>query len=170
MKPSILSAFAGMMLLATSACAQTYVDPYTERVLVEVTNSRAIYGAGPIYTETVCELVDVPVQGYVTGTPADAIAGAIIGGVIGNQFGNGDGKDVMTVLGAITGAQAGGTRRATVGYRQEQRCREVYAQTGTTEIIGFIVSARGANDNRYYEFASNEPFYPGYTTFIDIRP
>lgn len=35
------------------------------------------------------------------------VAGAVIGAVIGNQFGSGSGKDAMTVLGAIVGAEQG---------------------------------------------------------------
>jgi uncharacterized protein YcfJ len=78
--------------------------------------------------KTVCENVEVPIYGTVQGqaSTGDTIVGAIIGGAIGNQFGSGSGKDAMTVLGAITGADVankrGGKQQVITGYRQEQRC------------------------------------------------
>jgi uncharacterized protein YcfJ len=47
-------------------------------------------------------------QCYTVQTPTggDVLAGALIGGFIGNQFGNGDGKDAMTVIGAVIGANS----------------------------------------------------------------
>lgn len=78
--------------------------------------------------EKVCYNVDVPVYGRVRGgSGGDVLAGALIGGVIGNQFGGGTGKDAMTVLGAIVGANkaANSSREAVVGYQQEKRCDKV---------------------------------------------
>jgi uncharacterized protein YcfJ len=60
------------------------------------------------YTQSVEENIPYCYDRQITTnhapSEADVIAGAIIGGVIGNQFGNGSGKDVMTALGAILGA------------------------------------------------------------------
>lgn len=74
-----------------------------------------------------CKWVDVPV--YETyqrkGSAAEAITGGVIGGAIGNQFGNGSGKDVMTILGVIIGANAADRKEQRItGYTQEQRCSE----------------------------------------------
>ena len=82
------------------------------------------------YTSKDCVMVNVPVYGQVTkqGNAADALIGGILGGVIGNQMGNGNGKDVMTGLGAIFGAtQASKPRTETVvtGYRPEEQCTTV---------------------------------------------
>lgn len=38
------------------------------------------------------------------GSAANEIMGGILGGLVGNQFGGGDGKDAMTVAGALLGA------------------------------------------------------------------
>lgn len=86
-------------------------------------------------TREVCEIVDVPVYGYSNtyggeASTFDKLGGAIIGGVIGNQFGGGSGKDALTVLGAIAGADVmekqARKRRYNdpniVSYRKEQRC------------------------------------------------
>lgn len=78
--------------------------------------------------ETQCYDVEVPVYGYSrSGSSGDVLAGAIIGGVIGNQFGSGSGKDAMTALGVIIGAdQALRSRRnEVVSYRIERRCENV---------------------------------------------
>jgi uncharacterized protein YcfJ len=77
--------------------------------------------------ETVCYEVEVPVYETRGGASAgDVLAGAVIGGAIGNQFGSGSGKDAMTVLGAIVGANSVDNRRDVfVGYRIEQRCDRV---------------------------------------------
>ena len=38
------------------------------------------------------------------GSVANEVMGGILGGLVGNQFGGGDGKDAMTVAGALLGA------------------------------------------------------------------
>jgi uncharacterized protein YcfJ len=38
------------------------------------------------------------------GSAVNEIMGGILGGLVGSQFGNGDGKDAMTVAGALLGA------------------------------------------------------------------
>lgn len=90
-----------------------------------------VYGTEVIQkprTVTGCHYVDVPV--YETyrrdGSAGEAITGGVIGGVIGNQFGNGSGKDAMTILGVILGAQAADNKERTriSGYTQEKRCTE----------------------------------------------
>jgi uncharacterized protein YcfJ len=80
----------------------------------------------PIHVKQ-CYDVEVPM--YETyerkGSAAEAITGGVIGGAVGNQFGSGSGKDVMTILGVIIGANAADkkeTRQA--GYRVEKRCYE----------------------------------------------
>lgn len=85
-------------------------------------------------TERICTDIEVPIYGQGPASTGDALAGAIIGGAIGNQFGNGSGKDAMTVLGAIIGADAankrGGQQRI-IGYTTETRCENqtVYINT-----------------------------------------
>ena len=41
------------------------------------------------------------------GSGLGAVAGGVLGGVLGNQMGNGNGRTVMTVLGAVGGGLAG---------------------------------------------------------------
>jgi uncharacterized protein YcfJ len=88
-------------------------------------------------TETVCQMVQVPVYGG-SGNVGNTIAGAIIGGAIGNQFGNGSGRDAMTVLGAIVGADVANRSAQTnsvVGYRQERQCHEVTTYVSRQERV-----------------------------------
>lgn len=53
--------------------------------------------------QQVCQNVQVTRQ----HTQDNQVAGAVIGAIIGNQFGGGSGKDAMTILGAIVGAEQG---------------------------------------------------------------
>lgn len=101
-------------------------------------NYAVITAVHPIYEnryvtqyETQCYDVEVPIYGRVrSGTNSDILTGAIIGGTIGNQFGNGNGKDVMTALGIIIGANEGSrsTREVVTGYRLERQCNQVSSQ------------------------------------------
>lgn len=73
--------------------------------------------------KTVCRDVEVPMYETRGG---DQLTGAIVGGVIGNQFGSGSGKDAMTVLGALIGANSVEPRRDVfVGYRVERQCERI---------------------------------------------
>jgi len=124
MKMLILS--AGLLAMTTAAAHSQSVRGTVEDHYRLITNSTP-------KTERVCQVIDVPVYGQGPASTGDALAGALIGGAIGNQFGNGSGKDAMTVLGAILGADAankGGSRRI-VGYTQETRCENqtVYVNT-----------------------------------------
>jgi uncharacterized protein YcfJ len=77
-----------------------------------------------------CYRVDVPVysNGTRLGSNGEVLGGAVVGAAIGNQFGGGNGKDVMTILGAIVGANSQrGPKNTQVitGYKQETRCNNV---------------------------------------------
>ncbi|TEU21810.1 MAG: glycine zipper 2TM domain-containing protein [Gammaproteobacteria bacterium] len=43
-------------------------------------------------------------QGDSDGSATNEIMGGLLGGLVGNQFGGGDGKDAMTIAGALLGA------------------------------------------------------------------
>ena len=43
-------------------------------------------------------------QGDSDGSITNEIMGGLLGGLVGNQFGGGDGKDAMTIAGALLGA------------------------------------------------------------------
>ena len=124
--------------------------------------------------ENVCSIVEVPVyeERQVGGASSgDVLAGAIIGGVIGNQFGNGKGKDAMTVLGAIVGADSvnknGRKETVIVGYRQQEQC--------TTEYVRQVVSVRGDNvvtvetdDGQRFQFNTKSWYKRGTIVFLNV--
>ena len=86
------------------------------------------------------------------GTAGEAITGGVIGGVIGNQFGNGSGKDAMTILGVILGAQAADNKERTriSGYTQEKRCTEdvVYENKTVKTYKYSVIEFRDSDGNR----------------------
>jgi uncharacterized protein YcfJ len=111
-----------LSLMPSVSYADGYVNEYATIVSVQ-----------PIYkdnyvpvSERICRDVEVPIYENRRGSTGDTLAGAIVGGLIGNQFGNGSGKDAMTMLGAIVGADAASNKRdAVIGYRVERRCEYV---------------------------------------------
>lgn len=107
-----------LLVISTPAIAQTSRVTITDHFTTETVQT-------PV-KETQCRNVEVPVYRQTSGSTGDAVAGAIIGGIIGNQFGSGDGKDAMTILGAIAGADAASRNRTEIiGYRTERQCSDV---------------------------------------------
>ena len=124
----------------------------------------------PIQT---CNTVDVPIyETRRTGqaSSGDALVGAIIGGAIGNQFGNGSGKDAMTVLGAIIGAdkvnKKGKDETVIVGYRQERQCRTTYTNK-VSQVRGdnMVTVDIGGQTVRLY---TQQWFKKGTTVYLNV--
>jgi len=122
-----------------------------------------------------CKIVDVPIYKEVTtgqASTGDTLAGAIIGGVIGNQFGSGSGKDAMTVLGAIVGADKanknGGKKETViVGYRQQQQCTTVY-QNKQTEVRSKNRVTVETNSGERFTFKTNQWYKRGTIVFLNV--
>jgi uncharacterized protein YcfJ len=123
-----------------------------------------------------CQTIDVPIyKEVVTGgggaSTGDVLAGAIIGGVIGNQFGNGKGKDAMTVLGAIVGADSvnkkGQRETVIVGYRQQQQCSTVYEQQQVS-VRGDNVVTVELDNGKQYEFYTKGWYKNGTVVFLNL--
>jgi uncharacterized protein YcfJ len=111
----------------------------------------------PVYTERYVERYETVCYDAVYG--GNALSGAIIGGLIGNQFGNGDGRDAMTVLGAIIGADM--ASRPTVG----QRCERVRRLVSEPLVSYYIV--RYSYNGSIYEQRTDRNLRPGQT--ISVR-
>lgn len=123
---NVLAISAALLMTATVSAA----EQVRGTVIGMKETYRDVVREVPIET---CNTVDVPIyETRRTGqaSSGDALVGAIIGGAIGNQLGNGSGKDAMTVLGAIIGAdkvnKKGKEETVIVGYRQERQCRTTY--------------------------------------------
>ena len=126
MKNSVLVA-AVLAMSATSALANSYT------VNADVTSVTPLVSTvSESVPQEVCSQVRVPVYETRRGqaSTGDALGGAILGGVIGNQFGSGSGKDAMTVLGAIVGAdmanKRGNNYQVVTGYRNDTQCSVQY--------------------------------------------
>lgn len=101
-----------------------------------------------------CYNVRVPGRSASTG---DVLAGAIVGGVIGNQFGSGSGKDAMTILGAIVGADSV-NKQSSQSY-VEQRCDTYYETTYEERLTGYLVTYQ---TSRFIgDFVSDYPYSVG---------
>ena len=81
-----------------------------------------------------CELKPV----VVNNTTSSGIVGGIVGAAIGNQIGGGSGRDIATVVGAITGTSIGRARaeqRERVEYKNI--CHKVPVQVPAGKIVTF---------------------------------
>lgn len=116
------------------------------------------------YYREVCYNVEVPVYGNAPVSGGDVVAGAIIGGVIGNQFGGGSGKDAMTALGAIIGAETATRRNQIVGYQVQTQCtQEPYTEIQQVQ-DGYDVTynVRG----NFYSFHTYKKYKVGDTVIV----
>lgn len=146
-----------MLVFASSAASADGLSS-TRATVVDVEN---IFRTD--YTTVVqeqCSQQQVPVYGRTHPSTGDVLAGAIIGGTIGNQFGGGSGKDAMTVLGAIVGADvASQGRNVVVGYTNEWRCQTVEVPQHTQVFDHYIVTY--VLDGRYYQFSTVQTYEIG---------
>ncbi len=110
-------AIAGLMTIVsiTPALAETVNDHFktiTKRVP---------------YTETVCNIVDVPIYGKTGGgaNAGDILGGMILGGLLGKGV---TGKDNGAAAGAVIGGMVAADKKKgedkIIGYKQEQRCSD----------------------------------------------
>jgi uncharacterized protein YcfJ len=162
------------VLAITAALLMTATVSYAEQVRGTVIGMKETYRdvvrEVPIQT---CNTVDVPIyETRRTGqaSSGDALVGAIIGGAIGNQFGNGSGKDAMTVLGAIIGAdkvnKKGKDETVIVGYRQERQCRTTYTNK-VSQVRGdnMVTVDIGGQTVRLY---TQQWFKKGTTVYLNV--
>lgn len=147
---------------ATAASA----DGYSSRqgIVVDV---EPVYSTDYTYvTQEQCSEQRVPVYQNRQGSSGDVLAGALIGGAIGNQFGSGDGKDAMTVLGAIVGADAAGRPRQEVaGYVSEWRCDIVEIPQETRMFHHYQVTYQV--DGLYYRVNTDRIFEIGQRIIVE---
>lgn len=90
------------------------------------------------------EVCQDKIQPAGDGSATNELVGALFGGAIGNSFGKGDGKDAMTLFGALMGASLAhddelannpGTKTVTVcdvQTRYEEEVSEVYSHSTIT--------------------------------------
>lgn len=145
-----------IIFTATTAAADGYSRK--EGTVVDV---EPVYST--TYTPVVqehCYEAQVPLYSQHQRGAADALAGAIIGGAIGNQFGNGEGKDAMTVLGAIVGAnQASQPAQDVVGYTTEWRCEMVELNKEQRTLHHYQVTYK--INGEYYRINTDRKFKVG---------
>tara|TARA_R100001369_G_scaffold92422_2_gene137456 strand:- start:15644 stop:16135 length:492 start_codon:yes stop_codon:yes gene_type:complete len=131
------------ILLVGFLCASSAVHAETYNVNAEVININPVYNR-VTYSDPVnsCHDVSVPVyQNTGQSNPINTLFGAIFGGAIANHLGGGSGKDAMTVLGAIMGAEVAQNNSRTVsGYQKSQRCRTKYVRRVENVVRGYNVT------------------------------
>ena len=138
-------------------------------------NYATIIEVNPVYKnnyvmryESECYNVEVPVyrNRTVQGSTEDQVVGAIIGGAIGNQFGRGSGKDAMTVLGAIVGANKGSSRQIQeiAGYRIEEQCNRVSRTVNEPTIYKYNI--RYEFNGSTYMQETTKRYVLGQTVFV----
>lgn len=139
-----------VLLAAVAMMAPTLVT--AEAIRGEVTDHYTNRTVNQPYTTQECQNVRVPVYGQSNSDAADALIGALIGGAIGNQFGAGSGKDAMTILGAIAGADSARGSRQIVGYREERQCGDVVRYREETSRVYSHSTVTFKSDGQVYTF------------------
>lgn len=130
MKKIILS-IAASIIFATSVVAQ-------ESGSIQVKGR--VIDKQPIYTKVSRPVQECHYEYRNSNNTGDALTGAIIGGAIGNQFGAGSGKDAMTVLGAILGAQTATKNSNTI---QVEVCNNVYQTVSVANEVDVVFESAG---------------------------
>ena len=111
------------------------------------------------YTETTCDIVDVPIYGKSSqgATSGDILLGALIGGAIGNNIpGEKNGGAAGAVIGGILANEAGKNQQVVTGYRREEQCKDitryqtVYDEVYSHSTITFTSGGR-TKTLRFYE-------------------
>lgn len=93
-------------------------------------------------------------QGRSAKQNVGTIAGSLIGGLVGHQFGGGDGKKVMTAVGAITGGSLGNR----IAKRNEQESSRVGGYNNVRQVednVVVLVSVNQGSDYRTYEIVQS---------------
>ena len=128
-----------LIALFTIALSTTTMasNPYSTDTAVVFDHYKNVIQQTP-YRVEVCQ---DRVQHSGDGSATNELVGALFGGAIGNQFGKGDGKDAMTLFGALMGASLAhddelkknpGTRTVTVcdvQTRYEESVSKVYSHS-----------------------------------------
>lgn len=96
MKKSLFTLFATLVLLSGCATRSLQSDAYSR------SEARQLY---TVQTGTLESIRMVRLEGR--SSSVGTIAGGLIGGLMGNSVGGGNGRKLMTVLGALAGAGTG---------------------------------------------------------------
>ena len=151
-----------VVFIATSA----YADGYNSRqgVVVDV---EAVYSSSYDYiVQEQCFEQKVPVYQNRRGSTGDVLAGAIIGGAIGNQFGGGQGKDALTILGAIVGADvAGRPHQEVTGYVNEWHCETIEVPQETRMFHHYQITYQA--EGIYYRVNTDRIFEVGQRIIVE---
>jgi len=140
MKKLLVASFVTMFSI-TPALAETVQDHYktvTKRVP---------------YTETVCNIVDVPIYGQSGGgaSGGDVLTGMIIGGLLGKgASGNDKGAAAGAVIGGMIAADKKQGKESIIGYRQENRCSEYTRYNETEESVYSHSTVTFYSDGKQY--------------------
>ncbi len=76
------------------------------------------------------------------------IAGTIVGGAIGRQFGDGDGRDAMTIIGAIAGGMIGGKVGRELDREDQQKVSQTLESTPNYQKVAW----NNPSTNTQYKF------------------
>ncbi|HEX7079675.1 MAG TPA: glycine zipper 2TM domain-containing protein [Gammaproteobacteria bacterium] len=150
-----IGAMAGALAAADAAAGPRGMTDYVYARVVDVEPIVRYVTVRRPREECWDEVVQVPVRDRPFVVAGPAIAGGLIGGAIGRQFGHGDGRDALTLLGAIAGSAVASERaarnRAYEGHVREttvERCEVVTERHTEERIDGYRVTYqyRGRRD------------------------
>lgn len=140
-----------------------HVEPFYETVMVEI----------PV-TSCHRQVVERRVARPSAAVAGQTLAGAIVGAAIGRQFGDGNGRDALTVIGAVAGSAVANERalrrnagrtRVDIVREPVDRCVTEYRRQAQRQLTGYWVDYRYRG--RQYRILSHE--HPGRQIRIAVR-
>lgn len=111
------------------------------------------------HTETVCQLVQVPIYGATSGgaSGADVLGGMIIGGLLGKGVtGNDKGAAAGAVIGGMVSADKKQGNQQIVGYKQVNQCSENTTYTTTSNEVYSHSVVEFYHEGRFYRVQFNK--------------
>ena len=111
------------------------------------------------HTETVCQVVDVPIYGATSGgaSGADVLGGMIIGGLLGKGVtGNDKGAAAGAVIGGMVSADKKQGNQQIVGYKQVNQCSENTTYTTTSNEVYSHSVVEFFHEGRFYRVQFNK--------------
>ena len=111
------------------------------------------------HTETVCNVVEVPIYGSTSNgaSAGDVLGGMIIGGLLGKGVtGNDKGAAAGAVIGGMVSADKKQGNQQIVGYRQENRCQNKTTYTTQSNEVYSHSVVEFFHEGRFYRVQFNK--------------
>jgi uncharacterized protein YcfJ len=156
-----------MLLASQSAVSGSYSDT------AKITSVDKIYRTHTIREPYQDCYIKEYYQADGDGSMANEIVGGLFGGLIGNQFGGGDGKDALTVAGALLGASLAHDdelRKSKTGRVISKEICETKYRTESIERLSHYRVEYEYDDRSFTYTTKNKPYGSTLKIKVNVSP